>query len=67
MKHTATEIKKWDVSCGVTKHGITIWKPARALNYTCDSMIDRIKWAFGVLTGKYDALDWEDGDAARGE
>jgi hypothetical protein len=60
MKYTATEIKNWDVSAGRTSHGITVWKPARSLNHTCESWISRIKNAYGVLTGRYDALDWEE-------
>ena len=32
--------------------------PARPENYKFDSIILRIKLAYGVLIGKYDALDW---------
>lgn len=38
----------------------TEWIPARGENYKFDSLLTRLKGAFGVLTGKYDALDWEE-------
>lgn len=34
------------------------WVPARP--YPTGNTLERIKHAWGVLTGKYDALDWED-------
>lgn len=37
------------------------WRPARPLNYQFDSWWDRIKWAWGVLRGRYDVLDWDAG------
>jgi hypothetical protein len=39
------------------------WIPARGLAYDkglIGNLITRVKLAFSVLTGKYDALDWED-------
>lgn len=54
-KMTAREIRQWD--CDVkTEIG---WLPARPVNYKVDSMLERLKFAWGVLIGKYDALDWE--------
>ena len=58
MKYTAQHIKKWDVS--FEKNGQ--WIPCRPINFTMDSILDRFKCAFGVLTGRYDALDWEQGE-----
>lgn len=54
MKYTAREIEDWteDVE---TPNG---WVPARPLNHQLEGWRQRIKDAWGVLTGKYDALDW---------
>lgn len=50
-------------TCKTTKTspcgGYEKWIPARPENYKFDSISSRIKQAWGVLTGKYDALDWE--------
>lgn len=56
-KYTAKQIKDWDVSC---EDSFGKWKPCRALNFKYDTYLHRLKYAFGVLVGKYDALDWED-------
>ena len=57
MKYTATQIKQWDVqSC---KYG-SRWVPERGLNHKFESWKSRIANAWGVLVGKYDALDWEE-------
>lgn len=56
MRYTATQIKHWDVDCGDERGN---WKPARSLNHTLESLSSRIKNAWGVLIGKFDALDWE--------
>lgn len=58
MKYTAQQIKKWNVGVGMPGGRII---PARSLNYTVESWCSRIRNAWGVLIGKYDALDWEDG------
>ncbi len=57
MKYTASQIKQWDVQRRSFDSG---WKPARSINHTCESWISRIRNAYGVLIGKYDALDWEE-------
>lgn len=36
------------------------WVPARPLNYQRDSFFFRVKLAWRVLTGKYDAIDWDE-------
>ena len=54
-RFTAIEIKQWNVSGGKS------WKPTRPLNYKFDGVTRRVKLAFGVLVGRYDALDWEQG------
>ena len=58
MKYTARQIKAWDVSRGTNKSNE--WYPARSLNHKHESLLSRIKNAWGVLTGKYDALDWQE-------
>lgn len=50
----AQEVKRSE--CDVSIKGR--WVPARP--YSDDTLLDRIKQAYGVLTGKYDALNWED-------
>lgn len=55
-KYTATQIKRWDVECEVDNK----WVPCRCINHKFDSVVDRIMWAWGVLVGKYDALDWDE-------
>ncbi len=53
MKYTAQQIKNWDVQRGPD------CKPARSLNHTVESWRSRIRNAWRVLVGRYDALDWE--------
>lgn len=55
MKHTAQEIKDWDVLCKTEEGG---WVPCRPLNYKYESKLSRLKWAWGVLIGKYDVVEW---------
>ena len=38
------------------------WIAARSVNYRFDGWYSRLKQAWGVLIGRYDAFDWEDGD-----
>lgn len=57
MKYTAIQIKNHDVDCCINNK----WIPCRPINFTLDSISDRITHAWGVLVGKYDALDWQDG------
>lgn len=56
-KYTAKQIKNWGSNAEV-KPGV--WLPARPLNHTIDGWRRRIVLAWGVLTGKYDALDWQE-------
>jgi hypothetical protein len=58
MKYTAKEIKNWDADVGPN------WIPARPINYQYESWLSRIKNAWLVLTGRCDALDWEEGVTA---
>lgn len=59
MRYTAHQIRHWDTE---RMHaGNKLWVPARPLNYGgLRKKLNQIKIAWGVLTGKYDALDWED-------
>lgn len=54
MKFKVKEIQNWSV--GQSSDGKT-WSPARPMNRG-EPLVWRIKNALGVLTGKYDALDW---------
>lgn len=51
MKYTAQQIKEWYVAKAPA------WTPARPENRL--SLLGRIKLAWGVVTGRYDVLDWE--------
>ena len=53
MIFTPMQIRKWD--CDTEVNGW--WIPARPVHYL-DRWRNRVKWAWGVLTGRYDALDW---------
>jgi len=53
-KYTAAQIKNWNVDTETPSRG---WIPARPLNPT--GIITRCRHALGVLTGRYDVLDWE--------
>lgn len=54
MIYTAQSIQQHETHRGPD------WKPARPVNHTCDTWAERLRHAWGVLTGTYDALDWED-------
>jgi len=56
--YTAQEIQDWDTSTLVEGRG---WLPARPVDYRLLRLLERIVSAYRVLTGKYDALDWEEG------
>lgn len=56
-KYTATQIRKWDCDTGLPDGR---YIPARPLDWGgIYGLRQRIKHAWGVLIGKYDALDWE--------
>ena len=52
MLYTANSIKNHNT---FTKNGL-----ARPINYKVDTVVERIIHSFGVLVGKYDALDWQE-------
>lgn len=52
--YTAKEIKQWNCDAEIKGE----WIPARP--YLSLKLISRLKAAYGVLTGKYDALNWQD-------
>ncbi len=55
-KYTAHEIKNWDCARGPD------WKPARPMNHEVDGLFMRLRLAWAVFRGRYDALDWEDAE-----
>jgi len=57
MIYTAKEIQKHETEL---ENPDGSWTPARPLNYICDTWKERLFHAWGVLTGKFDVLDWED-------
>lgn len=56
-RFTAKRIKEYDV---LHQGDDKMWRPTRPINYIFESFMVRIKLAYGVLAGKYDALDWEE-------
>lgn len=57
--YTPIQIKKWPNDEGrKDKYGQMYYQPARPIHL--DSWATRFKLAWGVFTGKYDALDWQD-------
>ena len=64
MKYTAKQIKAWDTD--LERSGE--WSPARPESYYSSPFsvqrfklfVARVKNALGVVSGKYDVLDWED-------
>lgn len=57
MRVSAVDVKNANV-LGVSKNGT--WVPVRSENHRFESWGSRIKNAYAVLTGKADALFWED-------
>lgn len=58
MRYTADEIKNWETD--FYSEDKNRWLPARPENYKFASIQQRIKFAWGVFTGKFDVLDWQD-------
>ena len=56
-KHKVSEIKGWSVS-RETKSGC--WIPARPLACSWLGLRRRLFLVWGVFTGRYDVLDWEE-------
>lgn len=56
-KYQVDNLKK-DLECTQAQIG-NRWVCSRPINYRVDTITQRIAYAWGVLTGKYDALEWE--------
>ena len=54
-RYLAVQIKNWDAQ---HKARSGLWIPSRPENFKFDGIVLRLKLAFGVLIGRYDALDW---------
>ena len=57
MLWTAKQLKDWDTTTPSMKHNA--WIPARCQTRK-PGLISRIKTAWHVFTGKYDAVNWEE-------
>lgn len=57
MIYTAKEVRDWSVD---TEMHDGRWIPSRPLSLSMYGPLWRWKLAWRVLTGRYDALDWED-------
>lgn len=60
-KYTAKELKEHETFSRVPmpKAKGAYWYPARPENYRFDGFFKRLKLAWGIFRGKYDALDWQ--------
>ena len=58
--YKANEIKHWANDRAVKFNGKNIWIPARAYSLSGLNLMQRAMNAWGVFTGKYDALDWQE-------
>lgn len=63
-KYKANEIMLWRVM-RYDDEGRHV--PARSLDHKADWLWHRIKWAWGVITGRYDVLDWDENKAVDNE
>lgn len=63
-KYKANEIMLWRVM-RYDEDGRKV--PARSLDYKSDWLWHRLKWAWGVITGRYDVLDWNENKAVDNE
>ncbi len=59
-KYKANEIMMWRVMKTNDK-GRNV--PARSLDHKSDFFWHRLIWAWGVITGRFDVIDWEDNKA----
>ena len=60
MKYTAASIQEWETTTYSENQGQ--WVPARPVNFQFLSLRQRLILAWQVFIGKYDVLDWQDGD-----
>jgi hypothetical protein len=56
--YKAIQIRTWDTDQCVDGR----WIPARSMRLGELRLTKRIKLAFNVFIGKYDAVDWEEGE-----
>jgi len=60
LLYKANEIKHWESYRVVNFNNKNIWIPARPYSICGINLVQRIMNAWGVFTGKYDALDWQE-------
>lgn len=58
--YKANEIKRWDNDTKAECNGKEIWIPARPCSLSGLNIVQRLMNAWGVFTGKYDAVDWQE-------
>ncbi|QJT71022.1 hypothetical protein GR7B_00224 [Vibrio phage vB_VcorM_GR7B] len=56
-------LDEYDCQHKVIRGGKELWVPARPYGLQGAYLKTRLTLAWGVLTGRYDALDWKDGDS----
>lgn len=60
--HTPTEIQQWDCHSWnpkTSEEDNKVWEPARSENFYGLYLVQRLRIAWHVFTGRYDALDWK--------
>jgi len=58
--YKANEIKNWSSDRVARFNGKNIWIPARPYSLSGLNIVQRLMNAWGVFTGKYDAIDWQE-------
>ena len=58
--YKANEIKHWESNRIAKFNGKSICIPARSYSLSGFNVLQRLMNAWGVFTGKYDALDWQE-------
>ena len=58
--YKANEIKHWSSDSVATFNGKSVWIPARPYSLGGLNLIQRLINTWGVFTGKYDAIDWQE-------
>jgi len=58
--YKANELKHWQTTTEVPFNGKRIWIPARPYSLSGLNIVQRLMNAWGVFTGKYDAVDWQE-------
>lgn len=59
-RYTIDTLCEWSTHKEVRRENMTVWIKCRPDNWKYESFTSKLKQAWGVLTGKYDVIDWGD-------